>query len=595
LYPNVSTLYPSVPVYNRVLTDVGLVRSKKMLNNLTQFLLDLRENTKLLFCPELGVKLRTSGVNNYVTKAYDISPMLNDGIQTTALNQPFLSGNIAPNEKHAIKNPNGGGAYMTHTPISFSATDKWSVTFCHRNFYNASNSTNILFGIAGSGQIRYQGPSILFFNSKDEYAEFQNRVWRNIGKATFFTLVSNGLGNIILYENSVEKGTRQMDTSFIFSKMYSGVIGACGELIYHAIRNIALTPTQVAEEYTYLRGLFPEMESVQIGTQNWTTSNCEMTCTPQGNLVSEMQAATNVEKIINGGFDTDTDWDKGIGHIISDGLLNIDCLTGVYSRLPSVSNKLNCYYKITYTISNYYSGQIKVYVGNNSVSATVHNNNGTHTDYLLNSNATPGIYILALGPTKLSIDNVSVQEVGWSDSINLHNAIYAATTGTSEQKEYAAVKAAAMWCYYNNDPVLGSIYGKLYNWYAVRLLDMDINYYNVANPTATWGWRVPTSADYNTLATYLGGVSIAGGKMKKEGLVYWTSPNTGADNSSGFSSLESKARYNTGDFTNIPSFWTKTDYGLETAYFRRLYYNSADINEIGALKSFGAALRLIKA
>ena len=26
---------------------------------------------------------------------------------------------------------------------------------------------------------------------------------------------------------------------------------------------------------------------------------------------------------------------------------------------------------------------------------------------------------------------------------------------------------SAGWCYYNNDPVLGSIYGKLYNWYAV--------------------------------------------------------------------------------------------------------------------------------
>ena len=36
-------------------------------------------------------------------------------------------------------------------------------------------------------------------------------------------------------------------------------------------------------------------------------------------------------------------------------------------------------------------------------------------------------------------------------------------------------------------PALGAIYGKLYNWYAVKLLQMDIDYYNAANPTAPWG------------------------------------------------------------------------------------------------------------
>ena len=86
-----------------------------------------------------------------------------------------------------------------------------------------------------------------------------------------------------------------------------------------------------------------------------------------------------------------------------------------------------------------------------------------------------------------SIDNVSVQEVGWSDATNLYDYVYANTSGTDEQKTYAAVKAAAMWCYYNNVTELGAVYGKLYNWYAVRLLQMDIDYYNAANPTIQTG------------------------------------------------------------------------------------------------------------
>jgi uncharacterized protein (TIGR02145 family) len=56
------------------------------------------------------------------------------------------------------------------------------------------------------------------------------------------------------------------------------------------------------------------------------------------------------------------------------------------------------------------------------------------------------------------------------------------------------------------------------------------------------GWHLPTDAEWTTLATYLGGVSVAGGKMKSIGTIeagtgLWNSPNSGATNSSGFSAL----------------------------------------------------------
>lgn len=45
------------------------------------------------------------------------------------------------------------------------------------------------------------------------------------------------------------------------------------------------------------------------------------------------------------------------------------------------------------------------------------------------------------------------------------------------------------WCWYNNDPELGKIYGKLYNWYAV----------NDARGLAPEGWRIPTNTDVFSL------------------------------------------------------------------------------------------------
>lgn len=69
-------------------------------------------------------------------------------------------------------------------------------------------------------------------------------------------------------------------------------------------------------------------------------------------------------------------------------------------------------------------------------------------------------------------------------------------------------------------------YGLLYNWYAAT----DAS--NIANT----GWHVPTLAEMQTMITYLGGESVAGGKLKETGLTYWNTPNTGATNISKFNS-----------------------------------------------------------
>jgi len=63
------------------------------------------------------------------------------------------------------------------------------------------------------------------------------------------------------------------------------------------------------------------------------------------------------------------------------------------------------------------------------------------------------------------------------------------------------------------------------------------------------------------LTKFLGGESIAGGRMKETGTDYWTSPNTGATNESNFSALPGGFHDHDGLFSRIGNcgcWWSAT-------------------------------------
>jgi hypothetical protein len=62
------------------------------------------------------------------------------------------------------------------------------------------------------------------------------------------------------------------------------------------------------------------------------------------------------------------------------------------------------------------------------------------------------------------------------------------------------------YCDYANNSANSVTYGRLYNWYAVT----STNPKNVCPK----GWKVPTDSEWTTLTTYLGGESVAGGKIQ---------------------------------------------------------------------------------
>lgn len=112
---------------------------------------------------------------------------------------------------------------------------------------------------------------------------------------------------------------------------------------------------------------------------------------------------------------------------------------------------------------------------------------------------------------------------------------------------------------YNNDTNNCNIYGGLYQWAEM------VQYYNGVTNTTHWsspvptvvqgicpeGWHIPTTTEFDALATYFGS-SVVGGSLKDTTNNYWGNangwvkyggacsyvfPNVGATNSSGFTAL----------------------------------------------------------
>jgi uncharacterized protein (TIGR02145 family) len=136
----------------------------------------------------------------------------------------------------------------------------------------------------------------------------------------------------------------------------------------------------------------------------------------------------------------------------------------------------------------------------------------------------------------------------------------------------------------------------LYNWYAVAgIHDTDPNTPN--KKLAPTGYHIPSDAEWTTLTTYLGGLRIAGGKMKATGTSLWNTPNTDATNSSGFTGLPGGARAFDGAFYNFGDngyWWSSSEFSTVVAYFRSLYYMGRSVNHYGTLKADGKSVRCLR-
>jgi uncharacterized protein (TIGR02145 family) len=158
-------------------------------------------------------------------------------------------------------------------------------------------------------------------------------------------------------------------------------------------------------------------------------------------------------------------------------------------------------------------------------------------------------------------------------------------------------------CDYSFDQTNSSIYGKLYNYYAV------------ANPAGLCptGWHVPSNSEYIDLFNAVGGqYQIAGAALKATGSLHsntglWHYAGYPGNNSSGFTGLPGGAQGYV-DYT-IPCdtdsidlsgglnywgyWWTSTD-SLDFAFIMELPYNTPFASDYWEEKPMGYSVRCIR-
>ena len=147
------------------------------------------------------------------------------------------------------------------------------------------------------------------------------------------------------------------------------------------------------------------------------------------------------------------------------------------------------------------------------------------------------------------------------------------------------------WVYYNNDINYNNDYGKLYNWYALGILT------NGNKNVCPVGWHIPNDNEFSVLIDYLGGASLAGGKLKESGLLHWKTPNYDASNSSLFTALPSGMIDTNGGFSYINEygyFWSISEASNGSAWRRNLNFENGYSHSYSYDKSVGFSVRCLK-
>jgi uncharacterized protein (TIGR02145 family) len=111
------------------------------------------------------------------------------------------------------------------------------------------------------------------------------------------------------------------------------------------------------------------------------------------------------------------------------------------------------------------------------------------------------------------------------------------------------------------------------------------------------GWHVPSDAEWMTLINHLGGLNVAGGKLKETGIVHWQNANAGATNVVGFTALPGGFRGLSGAFGDIgvsAYIWSATEDNINKAWFYHMNRSYPTIERINYDKYHGFSVRCIK-
>jgi uncharacterized protein (TIGR02145 family)/uncharacterized repeat protein (TIGR02543 family) len=172
------------------------------------------------------------------------------------------------------------------------------------------------------------------------------------------------------------------------------------------------------------------------------------------------------------------------------------------------------------------------------------------------------------------------------------------TTRFNDGIDIPLVEDSSLWndlttpgfCWYNNDSLTYmETFGALYNWYAVN-----------TGKLAPEGWHVATDAEWSALIAYLGGGSVAAGKLKETGTAHWNFTDSSVTNESGFTAVPGGSRSSNGFaiFSGINFYsywWASTGNGAPGSWRYNIHANNA-LERINYYYSsgYGFSVRCVK-
>jgi uncharacterized protein (TIGR02145 family) len=196
-------------------------------------------------------------------------------------------------------------------------------------------------------------------------------------------------------------------------------------------------------------------------------------------------------------------------------------------------------------------------------------------------------------------DVVTIDNQCWTQQ-NLQVSHYknGATIPTGISDLQWSTLTSGAYAIYNSVGANNTVYGKLYNWYAV------------AYPAGLCpaGWHVSTESDWNKMTHYLdffadtsctgcASSASAGGALKEINTAHWSSPNAGATNNSGFTALPGGLRTDQGIYGSLTHYgywWTSTSYATTVAHYHYLWNDSSELYHYDNSKNNGYSVRCVK-
>jgi len=188
------------------------------------------------------------------------------------------------------------------------------------------------------------------------------------------------------------------------------------------------------------------------------------------------------------------------------------------------------------------------------------------------------------------------EQIWMAENLNVGTAVETYYTGI-RHSDVANNGIIEKYCF-GNQPTNCEVYGGLYEWDEMMSYGpQDDKPLGTTQGICPNGWHIPTGSEWTDLYSYLGGDTIAGGKLKEQGIDHWWNPNTGADNESGFTALPAGQKIIEGGYyyMNTYTYFWSSSYSYSDHYLSyNMNYTSSGISTSNEDKFFGLSVRCVK-